>query len=360
MSPNGARVPFFDELPKLLFPQNTNATAGCAGDTLRAVCGSSCSGQPCSAWNLCCEATADETTRDLVAKLLTLWETYFKDGRYRDAAQIAQKALGLVPGNLAAEIALELARKHFSQNPMLGEGFFKNFHVQVNAAPTGSLRFGIGISSDAGLVGSVILNHNLTRESAPCCMDRCMIGRINCAVPTAGSPCPSSIVMDQPECPCSGPVAVSLPIVRTAVPAASPQIEAMKPDICVTATGKRVHIVSPCLEARCDRMTSVGSSGRVMLEGGVSLRFRMGDHPAKIVAEHVIVGLTDGYFEVEPAASLIPTAVFSEPATRGVQRAWWAVPVMMPAKPKVMTVPVCPAACPAVPWCPCPIDAPKP
>ena len=95
-----------------------------------------------------------------------------------------------------------------------------------------------------------------------------------------------------------------------------------QPDIQVTATGSRIHVVSPCLEARCRRLTSLGTSGRVLLEGGVILTFHMADRPAKIVADRAVVGLTDGFYEIDTRPQLTPAAVYSEPYSRcltGVQ-----------------------------------------
>jgi hypothetical protein len=99
-----------------------------------------------------------------------------------------------------------------------------------------------------------------------------------------------------------------------------------KQDVRVSTTGKRVHLVTPCLDAWCNHMTSLGTSGRVVLEGDVKVRCHMPDRSMRVVADRVVVGLTDGYVEAEAASSLMPAGVFSEPFLRGLGRAGCMMP----------------------------------
>ena len=62
------------------------------------------------------------------------------------------------PNGLAAAIAL--AAEGVSVTVLEGDGDsqFKDILVQVKETHTGSLMFGVGVNSDAGVVGSVVLN----------------------------------------------------------------------------------------------------------------------------------------------------------------------------------------------------------
>jgi hypothetical protein len=337
------------------------------------------------------QVSTDATTQSVLEKLLALWETYFREGRYQDAARVAQKALALVPGNLAAEIALELARKHCGDAP----------------APMVS---GNACSGGFGLVGRIVLNE---RNFSVCTPPRPTVVQVPCSPPRVTlmdlqyrpwgfvsglTPCsgftPDATATARPPCaqgfinsftPCPGftlePTGTARPTWRPAPPAncvsstvPSPccanvvqttaatipamQAAPVRDEIRVTATGKRVHVVSPAVDGRCNRMTSVNRNGRVVLEGQVSLTVHMGGRSMHVVADRVIVGLTDGSFEIESPPSLIPTAVFSEPVLRHVQPAWWAAPVPMDEGPK--TKPTRAVIGPGIPSCGAVMPVPKP
>jgi hypothetical protein len=87
--------------------------------------------------------------------------------------------------------------------------------------------------------------------------------------------------------------------VRVSVPA-RPTQSAETGAIQISAHGKRVVLSSPCLEARCNHMSSTCVADRVLLEGNVNVTFHMPGRPARIVAQRVILGLSDGYYEVNP------------------------------------------------------------
>jgi hypothetical protein len=179
----------------------------------------------------------------------------------------------------------------------------------------------------------------------------CVFGPIPLPVVLKPSPKPgqTNVTIDRmcmPYCLMRRPIPGA--IIRTAAATTPMPPAPVKEEIHVSATGKRVHVLTPCLDAHCDRMTSVSPAGRVMLEGNVVLKCKLAGCPARVAADHVIVGLTDGYFEIDPAPSLIPTAVFSEPVLRGLQNAFWVAPPMIQEKPGCNKVkPACPAVAPA-------------
>jgi hypothetical protein len=67
----------------------------------------------------------------------------------------------------------------------------------------------------------------------------------------------------------------------------------------ITPVGKQVCLASPHLEACCDSITPLGD-GRVLLQGEVTVHFRVPGQPAKIQAARIIVNLADGSYEVNP------------------------------------------------------------
>jgi hypothetical protein len=68
----------------------------------------------------------------------------------------------------------------------------------------------------------------------------------------------------------------------------------------VCAKGQRVLVSSPCLEARCNHLSSTAVPDQVLLEGNVRVLFHMEGRPACIEAQRVVVGLRDGSYEVNP------------------------------------------------------------
>jgi hypothetical protein len=100
-----------------------------------------------------------------------------------------------------------------------------------------------------------------------------------------------------------------LPMPREVVPAPLPQgaltVSAVArrspPAVQMCVSGKQIQIISPCLEAYCDNVSSL-ADGRVLLQGDVTVIFHVVDRPAKIVAARMIVDLEDGSYEVNPSA----------------------------------------------------------
>jgi hypothetical protein len=100
-----------------------------------------------------------------------------------------------------------------------------------------------------------------------------------------------------------------LPMPREVLPARLPQgglsvstvARRSPPAVQMCVSGKQIQILSPCLEAYCDNVSSL-ADGRVLLEGDVTVIFHVVDRPAKIVAARMIVDLEDGSYEVNPSA----------------------------------------------------------
>jgi hypothetical protein len=96
--------------------------------------------------------------------------------------------------------------------------------------------------------------------------------------------------------------------------------------IQVSVRGERIHIVSPYLEASCDRMTGLGGQDRMLLEGDVCVLSRKEGCFPKVVSERVVVCLQDGSYEVNPQTVLVapgrpvkPANVFGIPYYYGYQ-----------------------------------------
>lgn len=131
-----------------------------------------------------------------------------------------------------------------------------------------------------------------------------------CCMPGA---CPPFAALP-PVCTPMRPVnAEQLPAPRWCGPAAAEECEVgmraannVAPDVPparITVGEHQVRIASAHLKASCDAMTQL-PDGRVLLEGEVTVWFRVPGQPAKIVARQIIVNLRDGSYEVNPLSVL--------------------------------------------------------
>jgi hypothetical protein len=94
-------------------------------------------------------------------------------------------------------------------------------------------------------------------------------------------------------------------------PAASP---APKPCACpgvpaqqssAAPASNTIRLATKHFDATADNLYSVpGDKNRVLLQGHVSVEYKITDRPARIVAEGIIINLTDGSFEVQGARSI--------------------------------------------------------
>ena len=87
-----------------------------------------------------------------------------------------------------------------------------------------------------------------------------------------------------------------------------------------------VHLVTPHLEAHCERLSSAGNPDHILLEGDVNLICRRNGQTVRIQGQRVLVHLNDGSFSVEsmpesrqPAPmqrvhGIIPAGSYSQPA----------------------------------------------
>ncbi len=121
---------------------------------------------------------------------------------------------------------------------------------------------------------------------------------------------PDGSVQVGPAAPHAAPQTEVLPMPRMVNPMAHGMVtslptETKRGPIRVTVSEKQVCIDCPCLEARCNTVTSL-ADGRALLEGDVTVTFRGEDRPAKIKARRMIVDLETGAYEVNPARGVEP------------------------------------------------------
>jgi hypothetical protein len=70
---------------------------------------------------------------------------------------------------------------------------------------------------------------------------------------------------------------------------------------------QNVHLVTPHLEAHCERLTSAGSPDQIMLEGDVNLICNRNGQAIHIQGQRVLVNLSDGTFTVESLPQMRPS-----------------------------------------------------
>jgi hypothetical protein len=106
--------------------------------------------------------------------------------------------------------------------------------------------------------------------------------------------------------PVPGPVAQPEPLpmpcpVERVLPPTMPTgtAEQPRPQLKFCVVGKQIHLSCPCLDARCDSVSSL-PDGRALLEGNVVVNFHTDHQPARIHARSMIVDLEDGTYEVNP------------------------------------------------------------
>jgi hypothetical protein len=104
-------------------------------------------------------------------------------------------------------------------------------------------------------------------------------------------------------CPCV-PAQATRAIVIHSMPVPARNVQLTTGEHCL-------RLVSGQFEATCDQLQHVGGD-RVLLQGHVCLVFRMADHPARIVADQIMLNVKDGSYEVMPPAvrfEVVPNVV---------------------------------------------------
>jgi hypothetical protein len=67
--------------------------------------------------------------------------------------------------------------------------------------------------------------------------------------------------------------------------------------VCITASGNRIHITTPAVDAECDRVAGM-AHGHALLLGNASVQFHTADRPACISADSISLGLSDGSYVI--------------------------------------------------------------
>src|SRR5262249_37700804 len=160
---------------------------------------------------------------------------------------------------------------------------------------TGRFVTGAAVQSNAGLVGSIVLNEkNCQVVPLPPPVVNPMTGPVAVGVRVAAAPAKVVLFEKTFECPVPCPAlarpAVAMPFQQGAVP------------MQISVAGRQIRIKTSSMEVCCDRMTCLGPNDRVLLEGNVCVTFFMPDRPATIQAERMVVSFADGSYAVNPAA----------------------------------------------------------
>jgi hypothetical protein len=157
------------------------------------------------------------------------------------------------------------------------------------------------------------------------------------AVPPAVAECPYTmtapqltcpVVASHPACPASAPQAVAYPAppradgwrVRVSEADGKSRLEVQAghgdetvatceglvlkvggDSVKVAVAGKQVRVCGSHVKATADSVIR-GPEGRLILQGSVKVSYSKDGHKAEVSAEHVTVGVTDGYLNVTPAA----------------------------------------------------------
>jgi hypothetical protein len=319
VAPHAARVPYVDELPQLLFP----------ADAALQRCGTTAASKPCPTPGVYTEVLCEDSAHGLLATLLSLCENACKEGRCREAAHAARSALCVMPSSFAIKVGLTVAAEAGANGqgpgacPMAASPKVQVLHLPCcpPAPPVGIMP-----PCPGGVPGMCVSMPVGGPMTCPCVPPAG--GPVGMAAPVPwGMPMPGTPTAERIAWPKAMPVPVPTGVWSAAATTSSAPADPQKAEIRVSATGKRVHLVTPCLDAWCNHMTSVGTSGRVVLAGEVKIRCHMPDRSMRVVADRVVVGLTDGYVEVEAASSLVPAGVFSEPFLRNMSHARCMLPV---------------------------------
>lgn len=81
-------------------------------------------------------------------------------------------------------------------------------------------------------------------------------------------------------------------------------LEMKAPNCCgrlrLSAVSKQVQITDPTLTATADSVAGVGKPGYLLLVGHVQLKYHKSGQRAEVTAEHILIGLADGYLEIAP------------------------------------------------------------
>lgn len=112
---------------------------------------------------------------------------------------------------------------------------------------------------------------------------------------------------------------------------------------------KPVHLVTPDLDAVCERMHHRGDM--VVLEGNVLLLCKKHAQPIRIEAQRAIVNMKDGTFTVESGTHVVPTSGFGVQRTSAIEPATLRIEgTAVPAREATSSTPNTPQQLPATFW----------
>jgi hypothetical protein len=375
-----ARAPYYDELPKIIFPPHTAVCPGSgpavwvrlfdavARNCAPAGCGANAEG------NALVRVRCEVSTHRTVSELLKLYRLFYQQGHYHAAETVARRALEIDPGNADADAALSVASVAADAvaraRRMCGDAEDCESHEAgpkcgpCTKTSAGRCKGGCQAACKACAVKASCAcgarcacakdetcacgedccckkanRHNVRHRRRvrqgvlhifpnPVPMMMCpacpMCPGVEMALPHPGTALmpPPAPAMMPPQmmgpaglghpgtmmgsccpCPVAQPERLPMPRVVSTPPVpgmvTTAPAESARGPLKIRVCGKQVHLSCPCLEARCDKVTSL-PDGRALLEGDVLVTFHMDNRPAKILARRMIVDLEDGTYEVNP------------------------------------------------------------
>lgn len=116
----------------------------------------------------------------------------------------------------------------------------------------------------------------------------------------ASSAVPPPTAYTVPQQPFACPVPFSPPLGVSPAPDGAMTVSREAP--AQAALKHNVHLVTPQMEAHCERLTSAGNGEHIILEGDVQLTCNRNGQTIRIQGQRVIVHLSDGTFTVESAS----------------------------------------------------------
>jgi hypothetical protein len=78
------------------------------------------------------------------------------------------------------------------------------------------------------------------------------------------------------------------------------------PEVTCTACDHQIEVSGSCFHATAQRVVRTGQDDRLTLEGDVRLTYHKDHERARITADHVTIGMTDGHLEIHPQHKPVP------------------------------------------------------
>ena len=71
-------------------------------------------------------------------------------------------------------------------------------------------------------------------------------------------------------------------------------------EVKCAACDHQIEVSGPCFHATAQRVVRTGHDDHLTLEGDVRLTYHKDHERARITADHVSIGMTDGHLEIHP------------------------------------------------------------